>query len=535
MEVKAKRKAISHRTRALLCFTGRLRTTSKVEVANHDYHTTEPSRLESLPAELRTLLLSSLASLNDLKAATHASPVLYHQYRADRKQILGRVLRCTLGEKVFVDAYAVQKSTRLEYPPYLAAHLTAQAFMDTYQEHRAQPSIIAGECAAADVMGMATFYWSTVGPLMQKIPQKLLHNLDPSLQLGHLSRVEEERILRALYRFEMWCNLYGTKPGAAAGSQSVQPIEMLMYFFQVFEPWEIEEISCIHALLMDMYDHIFVDLKLPLHHLPNRLIDVWSPRAWVTTDLSDSPYAIDQFRHRNAQLNSLISRGLEFQLQTMRTLEPPPPTNHRHHRHHHRHHRHHRKQLRKHIIHPGPTAAAARPPGANSIQDALCRETQTMRRALHRTEGDRAQERGERARPQFRGRDGAAEPALGWVLRWRGRRGNAYGQETPWDLRVWGAAIEWTASSLLISPPESEGMEALMSRRRHRQERAYLLWHGRSTWVIIREDVEIASNCFVRTRYRGILSPELFLAVPRHLKSYVAMYYRPTIDKSLAL
>lgn len=300
MKIKSRRKAVSRTAKALFCSSFRRPswTTSKTKATDHISPTTEPSRLESLPAELRSQILSSLASLDDLKAAVQASPVLYQQYRADRKPILDRVLRTTLGEHVFVDAFAAQKSARFEPPPYLAAHLAAQLFMHTYQEHRAQPSLVANECTNTDVVGMASFYWSTVVPLMQEIPQRLLHHLDPSLQPCGLSGVERERLLRALYRFQMWCNLYGTRPGAAAGSKSVHPIEVLMYFFQVFEPWEIEEISCIHTLLMDMYDHIFVGLKLHFHELPSRGPDVWAPRAWATSNLGNSPDIIDQFRKR---------------------------------------------------------------------------------------------------------------------------------------------------------------------------------------------------------------------------------------------
>ncbi|KAH6838509.1 hypothetical protein B0I37DRAFT_387065 [Chaetomium sp. MPI-CAGE-AT-0009] len=434
MKINGKRKAVYRTAKTLFCFAGSLQTTSKIEVANHG-STIQLSRLESLPTELRSHILSSLASLDDLKATAHASPIFYHQYRADRKQILDCILRSTLGDRVFVDAYAVQKSVRLEHPPHLTPSLAARTFMDTYQKHRSQPSTIASECTAADIVGMATFYWSTVGPLMQEIPQRLLHNLDPSLQIGHLSGVERERLLRALYRFQMWCNLYGTDPGAVAGSRSVQPIEMLMHFFRVFEPWEIEEISCIHALFMDMYDHIFVHLKLLLHQLTDhRAVDVWEPRAWVTTDLRDSPFGMDQFRLRNLLLDSLASGGLEFQLSTIRiqTIQPQPPNPRRH-----------RKQLAKHI-HPATTIPQHQP-CRNTIQDALSIHTQaTMRRALDEAQPywedsdlEAQEERGRGGAGRFR-RDRADAPPLGWVVRWRGRRGGAYGQETPWALRRWG-------------------------------------------------------------------------------------------------
>ena len=97
-------------------------------------------------------------------------------------------------------------------------------------------------------------------------------------------------------------------------------------------------------------------------------------------------------------------------------------------------------------------------PGHNTIQDALSTETQSMRRALHQSAADRAQERGERLMtatatatgPAGRHRDRAEAAApLGWVVRWRGRRGNEYGQGTPVGLRRWGYVFwDWERLSL---------------------------------------------------------------------------------------
>lgn len=102
-------------------------------------------------------------------------------------------------------------------------------------------------------------------------------------------------------------------------------------------------------------------------------------------------------------------------------------------------------------------------PGHNTMQDALSTETQSMRRVRHRSAADRAQERGERlvAPPttttrsiigggrseKHRHRDRAEAAPLGWVVRWRGRRGNEYGQETPVGLRLWGYVF-WDCARL---------------------------------------------------------------------------------------
>ncbi|KAK6062502.1 hypothetical protein SCUP515_13304 [Seiridium cupressi] len=70
---------------------------------------TSSSLLENLPAELRTLLLSSMPDLPTLRSIVHASPVLHAQYRYDRNSILRACLDREL-DGFFTDAYATVKS-----------------------------------------------------------------------------------------------------------------------------------------------------------------------------------------------------------------------------------------------------------------------------------------------------------------------------------------------------------------------------------------------------------------------------------------
>ncbi len=203
--------------------------------------------LETLPAELRCQILASLATLDDLKSAMRASPVLYQQYRADRKTVLDAVLRRILGDQTFVDAYTVQRSAG---PPCLAV----EVLTDEYRTHRATPSLLSRKCAVADLVGMAAFYSSTIRPLLRRVFATMPARV---VQHGPLSDTEHARMLRALYRFQLWCNLYGTGEGAATRGRAVRPCDMLLHFFGAFEPWEVEEISCVHEFFMDMYLQTF--------------------------------------------------------------------------------------------------------------------------------------------------------------------------------------------------------------------------------------------------------------------------------------
>lgn len=66
---------------------------------------TSHSRLENLPSELRSKILSDMPDLPTLRSLVHASPIMHAQYRHDRNTIL----RACLGRELdgfLVDAYA---------------------------------------------------------------------------------------------------------------------------------------------------------------------------------------------------------------------------------------------------------------------------------------------------------------------------------------------------------------------------------------------------------------------------------------------
>jgi hypothetical protein len=81
---------------------------------------------------LPSQVLSFLTSLDDLWATIRAAPVLYQQYRADRKNILRNAMRNILGDKAPVDACAVLKASPPERPPDLEVDLAARQFMGIY-------------------------------------------------------------------------------------------------------------------------------------------------------------------------------------------------------------------------------------------------------------------------------------------------------------------------------------------------------------------------------------------------------------------
>jgi hypothetical protein len=250
--------------------------------------------LEALPAELRRHVLSHVAEdLDGLRALVLASPVYYQQYLLDQKALLRLGLTATLGNSL-VDAYAVQTSARLydaaaDSPVVHVDAETIRLFIDNYVALllSATPDTILEEfCTEEDFMGMAAFYSSLARPLSVECATGLLQRLDASLKLGKLSATESMRLLRALYRWQLYCNLFGQGPDD--GRREVPKLEHgeeLDLFFCIFRPWEIEEIYCIYALLKNTYSDLLDTVAWDLNRANPKYKDFPTPFAPGTWSL----------------------------------------------------------------------------------------------------------------------------------------------------------------------------------------------------------------------------------------------------------
>lgn len=75
-----------------------------------------------------------------------------------------------------------------------------------------------------------------------------------------LSRSEEMRIIRALYRLQLWCNLFSIGPHKEIDEpfySGYSSIDVLTILASHFEPWEIEEMHCVYLFSETIYRQIF--------------------------------------------------------------------------------------------------------------------------------------------------------------------------------------------------------------------------------------------------------------------------------------
>ncbi|KAM0425461.1 hypothetical protein ACHAPT_009250 [Fusarium lateritium] len=159
----------------------------------------ETSGLEKLRPELRRSILAML-DLDQLEALVKASPTFHQQYRHDRRYILTNALQTTLGV-LTVDAHAVIRPLVESYAIWALTNVVSK-------RNR-------GETGA---------------------------HIDP------LSPTEELRIVRGFYRFQIWCNLFGSQRPVFS------PFDVLDMFFGLYEPWEVQEVASVHTFAETKFD-----------------------------------------------------------------------------------------------------------------------------------------------------------------------------------------------------------------------------------------------------------------------------------------
>jgi hypothetical protein len=133
--------------------------------------------------------------------------------------------------------------------------------MEEYDELRcsAPGTVFARWGSIDDLAAIASFYLTVALPLVLECAPRFIANLDPETppRLGALGTTERTRLLRALYRFQIFQNLYGSPEP----DDRFRVAEVMTTFFDLFRPWEIEEVNCINHLVRDKYDAVFDDIR----------------------------------------------------------------------------------------------------------------------------------------------------------------------------------------------------------------------------------------------------------------------------------
>lgn len=218
--------------------------------------------VENLPPEVRHEFLTTL-DLSSLRNMVHASPVFYRQYVLERRSILSLCLERTLGRTV-LDAYWVYQTARSSKFPSITNDETISNFRQAYMHQQAtcSYSILRKSITENLAVGIAAFHYSTIDPIMQLyIPHALgalAEETGRVIDQEPLSQVEQARLIRGLYRFQLCCNLFtmANFPESSTLSRNGRTMRILTDYISLLEPWEIEEMVCIYSFAKEQLQHI---------------------------------------------------------------------------------------------------------------------------------------------------------------------------------------------------------------------------------------------------------------------------------------
>ncbi|KAJ5950323.1 uncharacterized protein N7479_008736 [Penicillium vulpinum] len=227
--------------------------------------------LESLPPEIRRHLLSMM-ELDALKSLVHASPVFHQQYLLDRKWVLCRSLAATLRSNSLIYEVRAVYESGLKTFWDTRTKPTVKQFVKAYRQGRSsshnspfsEAVTLSKELTLEEVLYLAKFHFLIIQPLMQKYINCTSTFLTVGLHVpydqkkGGLREIEEMRLLRAFYRFQICCNLFGHGYNGRnfRGAPGFAAMEVSALLESLFEPWEIEGIVCIYEFVIGSYERV---------------------------------------------------------------------------------------------------------------------------------------------------------------------------------------------------------------------------------------------------------------------------------------
>ena len=192
--------------------------------------------IEWLSIELRQLIMSAITDVQSLKSAALSCPSLYYAFSNAETIITTHVLFNQVGCDVPLEAVAALESSRLRPP-------TKQGIQDFVAKYLRQRCPLPRSWTLRDALPVGKLHLSLRDFATKFANACLTKEPLRSATLTTPTPGERDRINRALYRFEIFCNLF-RKPDV------VNFEDQRNLFFSNFSPWENEQLACIHDFLV---------------------------------------------------------------------------------------------------------------------------------------------------------------------------------------------------------------------------------------------------------------------------------------------
>ena len=264
------------------------------------------SQLTSLAPELKCAIFRKLPDVTSAKALALTSSSFYHTFLDAQSVLLTQVLQNEITTNLLHGAFAAFKASRIPVWTKQAIRGFLDEYFGDFIPHKSQKWELSEALQMSKVHSCVEFFAAEfASAALSKNPTARGSNAAPSA-------AEMTRIKRILYRFELYCNLF-RKPHhdrMIRGERNclIQPSpfgkeEQRDIFFDMFSPWENEQLGCIH-------DHLIEQITVPFNDVAKHDVD-WGELEieWV------EPFGDKEITYKEGYL----LKGLEFIFQLSTT------------------------------------------------------------------------------------------------------------------------------------------------------------------------------------------------------------------------
>ncbi|KAI1311828.1 hypothetical protein F5Y03DRAFT_342503 [Xylaria venustula] len=221
----------------------------------------QSSPIERLPLELLQMILSALPDVVLLQTAVLSCPLFYRSFLEAESAIVTQVLFNQLDMTLLPEAIATAESACLR--PHDTDPKSREAIIEFVTRNLHQRSTLPGSWSLTKALHIGRFHFHVqaftdmfINTTFARIPRVQSDSVATRTATRAATRQERKRVECALYRFEIYCNLFRESRNAES------PIyeEQRQLFFQNFAPWENEQLGCIHDFLFEVIAPIFNDI-----------------------------------------------------------------------------------------------------------------------------------------------------------------------------------------------------------------------------------------------------------------------------------
>ena len=260
--------------------------------------------LESLPPELKIILMSTMPDVSSLRNLTRASPVYHQTYVGARESIFHNMTALTLYDS---NVSTLEAWTAINAPQidHFIAHRKAiiTEFLDRYgdglTDGRQRFTVEESLAVLSLHRKMTTLVDDYCTQILNQNPNTL--TTSDKANIPKASSAELRRLYRAFYRYEIYCKLFCAVDldehyyRFQVQHNLFDEVALTEIFVKLFPVHEVEELACMHNYAQECYKNL----------VPGML---------------SSP--ILGFRHRVDAVHNFTSRGPSFLYRVLMTETP---------------------------------------------------------------------------------------------------------------------------------------------------------------------------------------------------------------------